>query len=264
MKLAQTRAVRWAARLSDRMHAHQVSEQATVIAFNIVYSLFPLALSLTAIGGFLVRGAAERAVLLAEIRAAFPAQLAREMVDVVNAAGSYPGLFGLVGFASLLLAGSNLFAAIEVSFARIFGVPPRGIVHQRAVAVLMILAFSVLLIVSVTASDLAVFLVGGPYLGLAGGWVVATLMQLMIYAVIPNVKVPFRALWPGAVLAGTAMQVITLVFPLYIRFFAGFNRFGDAFSLVFLVMTWAYFLAFILLAGAEVNAMRYADAGGGR
>ena len=44
------------------------------------------------------------------------------------------------------------FAAIEVSFARIFGVPPRGIAHQCAVAVLMILAFCALLIVSVAAS----------------------------------------------------------------------------------------------------------------
>jgi len=264
VKLAQTGAGRWVGRLAERMIAHQVSEQATVIAFNIVYSLFPLALSLTAIGGFLVRGTAERAVLLAEIRAAFPEQLAREMGDVINAAGSYSGLFGLVGFVTLLVAGSNLFAAIEVSFSRIFGVPPRGIVQQRAVAVLMILAFSLLLVVSVTASDAAVFLAGGPYLGLAGGWVFATLIQLMIYAVIPNVKIPFRALWPGAVLAGTALQVITLVFPLYIRYLAGFNRFGDAFSLVFLVMTWSYFLAFILLAGAEVIALRYADAGGGR
>ncbi len=264
MKVAQTRAVRWAARLIERMTAHQIGEQATVIAFNIVYSLFPLALSLTAIGGFIVRGAAERAVLLEEIRAAFPEELAREMGDVINAAGSYSGLFGLVGFVTLLWAGSNLFAAIEVSFARIFGVPSRGIMHQRAMAVLMILAFSLLLVVSLTASDAAVFLAGGPYLGLAGGWVFATLMQLVIYAVIPNVKIPFRALWPGAVVAGTALQVITLAFPLYLRYLGGFNRFGDAFSLVFLVMTWSYLLGFILLAGAEVIALRYADIGGGR
>ncbi|TMJ09130.1 MAG: YihY/virulence factor BrkB family protein [Bacillati bacterium ANGP1] len=278
MRIAETRAVRWAARLVERLDAHQVSEQATVIAFNIVYSLFPLALSLTALGGFIIQGAGERALLIAEIQAAFPEQLAREMADVVNAAGRYSGLFGLVGFASLLVAGSNLFAAIEVSFARIFGVPPRGIVHQRAVAVLMIVAFSALLVVSVAASEVAVFLTGGHrpaggasagwpggrYLGLMGGWVSATLIQVVIYLVIPNLRVPFRAVWPGAVLAGTGLQVITLVFPLYIRYLAGFNRFGDAFSLVFLVMTWSYFTAFIMLTGAEVTAMRYADVAAGR
>ncbi len=276
MKIGETRAVRWVVRFNGRLNAHLVGEQATVIAFNIVYAMFPLALSLTAIGGFIVHGAAARAQLLDTVRAAFPEQMAKEMTDVINAAGTYPGIIGLVGFATLLVAGSNLFAAIEVAFCRIFGVPPRGIVHQRAVAVLMILVFSALLIVSVASSNVAVFLrgshagpggshpvwPGGRYLGLIGGWVFAVLMQLVIYLVIPNARMSFRTVWPGAILAGTALQVITLAFPLYIRYFAGFNRFGDAFSLVFLVMTWAYFLGFILLAGAEVNAMRLAEAGG--
>jgi len=274
VRITEIRPVRWAIHFNDRLMAHQVSEQATVIAFNIVYAMFPLVLSLTAIGGFIVRGAVARGQLLAAVRAAFPIQLAKEMTDVINAAGNYPGIIGLVGFVTLLVAGSNLFAAIEVAFSRIFGVPPRGIVHQRAVAVMMILVFSALLVVSVAASNVAVFLrgsqpgpggphpvwPGGRYLGLIGGWVFTVLMQLVIYVVIPNARMPFRAVWPGAVLAGTALQATTLVFPLYIRYVAGLNRFGDAFSLVFLVMTWAYFLAFILLGGAEVIAMQFAKA----
>jgi uncharacterized BrkB/YihY/UPF0761 family membrane protein len=52
--------------------------------------------------------------------------------------------------------------------------------------------------------------------------------------------------------------ILTLVFPFYVRFFAGFNRFGDAFSLTFLAMTWFYVVAFTLLAGAEINALCYA------
>jgi membrane protein len=276
VKLAELRPIRAAIQFNDRLNAHQVGEQATVIAFNIVYAMFPLVLALTAIGGFIVRGAIARGHLLAAIRVAFPAQLAKEMSDVINTAGNYPGIIGLVAFITLVVAGSNLFAAIEVAFCRIFGVPPRGIVHQRAVAVLMILVFSALLVVSVAASDVAVFLrgsrigpggahltlPGGRYLGLAGGWAFVVLMLLVLYLVIPNARISLGVVWPGAVLAGTALQVTTLVFPLYIRYFAGFNRFGDAFSLVFLIMTWAYFLGFILLAGAEVNAMRYAKAAG--
>ena len=268
-RLRGARPITWGARFFERLGAHQTAEYATIIAFNIIYAMFPLALSLTALGGFLVHGDAARAQLLREIRAAFPAQVAREMTDVINTARSHSGLLGLVGFLSLLWAGSNLFAAIEGGFSRVFGVPSRGIVQQRAIAFLMILAFCALLILPVAASNVAV-LAGRPegippgsppprvatvYLGLAGGWVVATLLHLVTYAVIPNVRLPFRALWPGAVLAGTSLQVTTLAFPLYIRYLAGFNRFGDAFSLVFLVMTWSYFLALILLIGAEINAL---------
>jgi membrane protein len=268
-KLAGARPITGLTRFLGRLGEHQTGEQATIIAFNIIYAMFPLALSLTGLGGFLVHGDAARAQLLREVRAAFPAQVAREITDVINTARSHSGLLGIVGFLSLLWAGSNLFAAIEGSLSRIFGVRSRGIVRQRIVAFLMILAFGGLLVLSVAASNVAVLADlprgtppasppawGTPVvLGLAGGWGVAVLMHLVVYAVIPNVRLPFRALWHGAVLAGTSLQVITLVFPLYIRYLAGVNRFGDAFSRVFLVMTWSYFLAFVLLVGAEINAL---------
>lgn len=277
MSLADAGPVRLAGRLSKRLAQHQLAEQATIIAFNIIYAMFPLALSLAAIGGFAYRGGAARSGLLRAISAAFPAEVAREMADVVNAAGSHSGLLGVVGFIALLWAGSNLFTALETSFARIFGAAARGIVHQRLVAFFMILAFSVLLVLAVLASNFAILARGlgattpaahewgdGPVLGLAGGWVFAVLMPFVLYLVVPNVRMPWRAVWPGAILAGTALQLVTLLFPLYIRYLAGVNRFGDAFGLTFLLMTWSYLVAFVLLAGAEITALRYAaqDPGG--
>ncbi|HEX4834996.1 MAG TPA: YihY/virulence factor BrkB family protein [bacterium] len=268
MRLTQARPIKWLTRFADRMTQHQVGEQAAVIAFAAIYAMFPLVLTLTAIGGAILHEATVRAALIREVGAAFPEQIAKELADVITTAGTYSGLIGLVGFLSLFWAGSNLFAAIEVSFSRIFGVAPRGIVQQRAVAFLIILVFSALLVLSVAASNAVLLRPSrpgwerGPYLGVLGGWVFAMLMHLVIYAVVPNVRLPFRALWPGAVLAGTFLEIATLVFPLYIRHLAGFNRFGDAFGLIFLLMTWFYFLAYILLAGAEVIALRSASSTG--
>lgn len=270
MSVAGARPVGWAGRFLGRLAEDQLAEQATIIAFNIIYAMFPLTISLAAIVGFVYRGGPARAELLDAIHAAFPAEVAREMADVVKAAGSHSGLFGLIGFLSLFWAGSNLFTTIETSFAQIFGVPPRGIVHQRLVAFLMILVFSALLVLSVAASNLALLMgrqrghvpagagawTGGQVLGLLGGWAFAVLMHLVLYLSVPNVRLPFRAVWPGAVLAGTALQLVSLVFPLYIRYLAGVNRFGDAFGLTFLLMTWSYLVGFILLAGGEINALR--------
>lgn len=275
MSVGEARPVRWAGRFLRRLAEHQLAEQATIIAFNIIYAMFPLTLSLTAIGGYVYRGGPARISLLHAISAAFPAEVAREMADVITAAGSHSGLLGLIGFLSLFWAGSNLFTAIESSFARIFGAPPRGIAHQRVVAFLMILVYSALLVLSVAAAHVALLMGGHPgnvpagagawtsglVGGLLGGWAFAVLMPLLLYLMVPNVRLPFRALWPGAVLAGTALQLVTLVFPLYIRYLAGVNRFGDAFSLTFLLMTWSYLVAFILLGGAEINALRVAAQG---
>jgi len=64
VSLAEARAVRWAGIFLRRLTEHRLTEQATIIAFNIIYSLFPLALSLAAIGGYVYRGGEARAGLL--------------------------------------------------------------------------------------------------------------------------------------------------------------------------------------------------------
>lgn len=253
------------ARFVERLTQHQVAEQSTIIAFNIIYAMFPLAICLTAIGGYVFRSGPAHAGLLRALEAALPVQVAKEMADVINTAGRHSGLLGIIGFFALFWTGSNLFAAIEAAFAKIFGVAPRGIVHQRLVSFLMIIVFSALLLLAVGASNLA--LLGGrtlgrapvgEVLGLLGGWLFAILTPLALYLVVPNVRLPARALWPSALVAGTALQLVTLLFPCYIRYVAGVNRFGDAFSLTFLLMTWSYLVAFVLLFGAEVSALRAA------
>jgi len=166
---------------------------------------------LTAIGGVIFRGPAARALTLSEGQAAFPPQIAKDMIGVLDAARNYAGLFGLIGLVSLLWTGSNLFTAIEVSFSRIFGVPRRGLIFQRIVAFFMILVFAMVLVLSMAISNIAVLVtnaLGGhsgspqgwpvfPYLGMIGGWIFSTLMLLVIYCVIPNSRLPLRACGPA-------------------------------------------------------------------
>ena len=64
MILAKARPVRWAGAFLGRLSQHHLPEHATIIAFNIIYAMFPLALSLAAIGGYVYRGGAARTELL--------------------------------------------------------------------------------------------------------------------------------------------------------------------------------------------------------
>jgi hypothetical protein len=61
----------------ERLAHHQLAEQATVIAFNIIYAMVPLVICLTALCGFVCRGGPARAGLLHAIDAASPAEVAR-------------------------------------------------------------------------------------------------------------------------------------------------------------------------------------------
>jgi membrane protein len=269
------RPIRSCLRYIRRLTAHEVGYRAAIIAFNAVYVVFPLVLFLIAIGGFIFRGPSERALILGEVRAAFPGPIGADVTGVINAARTYAGLFGVIGFLVLLWTGSNLFAATEWSLSRIFDVPPRRFVPQRIIAVLTILVFTAVLIVSIAVLTVALLLVrlpgalhdvhpgwvGRGAAGFVGGWIVSTALLAVIYWMIPSTRLPFSTIWPGALAAGIAIQITTLIFPFYayMRDVAGLNRLGAAFSLVFLILTWFYVLSYILLLGAELNAFLYAS-----
>jgi len=68
-----------------------------------------------------------------------------------------------------------------------------------------------------------------------------------------------RELWPGVVIAGTAMELLTLLWPVYTHFSKGFSTYGAVFALVFLLASWLYFLAEFILLGAVANRMRFGE-----
>jgi len=61
-------------------------------------------------------------------------------------------------------------------------------------------------------------------------------------------------LTPGAALAGAGWTLATLGFGSYVAGFGHYNATYGSLSAVIVVLTWFYLSAFILLAGAELNA----------
>jgi uncharacterized BrkB/YihY/UPF0761 family membrane protein len=77
----------------------------------------------------------------------------------------------------------------------------------------------------------------------------------LIYKVVPNTSVPWRAVWPGALTATLAIAIVDYTFPLYLRE-SVFSSFGGTYVFVLIVLLWFYAVALILLAGAVINALR--------
>src|SRR5439155_13593140 len=74
---------------------------------------------------------------------------------------------------------------------------------------------------------------------------------------IPNRKQAFRKVIPGALLAGILFEVITLLFPLYLALNRGINQYGATFGLLFVLMTFFFFLGLITMVGVELNSVIY-------
>ena len=92
---------------------------------------------------------------------------------------------------------------------------------------------------------------------IAVGLLITFLILCLVYLTVPNRRVPWRAIWPGALGATLAVGVVDYGFPVYLQTVSSIARFGTTFVFVVIVLVWFYALAIIILGGAIINAMRF-------
>lgn len=80
-------------------------------------------------------------------------------------------------------------------------------------------------------------------------------LMLVIYTIIPNVKLRIRSIVPGAVFATIGWMALSQIFGIYAQFFAsrlsGYQIIGS----FIVLMIWLNFAALILVLGAIINAV---------
>ena len=245
----------------------RAGEGAILVAWQLLFSLFPLVVGILSIVGLVLSDPERQAAIAESIASQFPEQ-ASDLVAVISETRDLGSIFGIISIVGLLWSGSNLFGTMATVFARFYGVPDRAFVQQRLVSFLMMAVYAVLITVSVASSSLTGFLIGLseevlpfeiPNFAFVVGWMVsllsAILMFLVLYRVVPNARIKVWHVWRGAVLAGVLFVALAQIFPLYLHFLgAGFAAY-KALGVFLLLMTWFYFLAMILCAGALLNAV---------
>jgi uncharacterized BrkB/YihY/UPF0761 family membrane protein len=77
-----------------------------------------------------------------------------------------------------------------------------------------------------------------------------------IYRLVPKARMPWAAVWPGALGATVAIGVVDLAFPLYLDNISTL-RVGTSAVFVLIALVWFYVIALIVLAGAVINGLRF-------
>ncbi|HKB35751.1 MAG TPA: YihY/virulence factor BrkB family protein [Gemmataceae bacterium] len=238
--------------------------QAVLIAWNALTAIFPIALALVAVGGLILGLAGISADSISKLVAnLFPPDQQQTALDAINGVKQRSGLIGLIAFFGFLWVGSGLFGAMEGAFAIVYETDGRPFVRQKLMALAMMGLFTVLALVAVGSSTALAFLGQFPQLsGLAGaalGYAVSVLagclLFLVIYFVVPNRRQGLRNVWPGALFAGVAFNLLTLLFPIYIQINKGINQYGKTFAFLFIMLTFFYVFGLITMLGAEINAV---------
>jgi membrane protein len=242
-------------RLIASFGSSQAGNYASGLAFNAFLSMFPLILGLLAILGFATQAASTSASVLNAILGFFPQSAHDELVKTFTSVQQHSGLFGIIGLVGLLWSGSSLFTSMEFSLGIILGARQRSFLRQRGMALAMTVLFVVALVATIGVNSL-VALPGvvwffEPIIGL----LVWFGFMLAVYRLVPNHTYRVAELWPGVVIAGTAMELLTLLWPLYAGLSHNFSTYGSALALFFVLASWLYFLAEFILLGAVANRM---------
>jgi len=253
-------------RFYAKWSADRAGDGAILIAWQALLSLFPLILGLLSVLGYVLRDPEARASIVGGIASQFPSQFG-DLLGFLEETRDLGGILGIVSLLGLLWSGSTLFGAMAMVFNRFYGVADRGLVGQRLTAFVMIAIYAALIPVSVLASGISTFLVGVseqvlpfnvPGSAFVVGWLVsitsAAAMFLALYRLVPNTPLSFREIWRGALLATVLFVALSQIFPIYLGYMGGGFAVYKTLGVFFLMMTWFYFVANVIVLGAELNA----------
>jgi membrane protein len=246
-------------RLIGAFGSSQAGNYASGLAFNAFLSMFPLILGLLALLGFATQSSTTSDHVRSAIVGFFPTDASTGLKGAFEDIKQHPGLLGIVGIVGLLWSGGSLFTSMEFSLGMVIGTRQRPFLRQRGMALVMTILFVVAMVTTVGVSVLIALPGVGWLIEPIVGLIVWYAFMLAIYRLVPNRTYRVRNMWPGILIAGTAMEALTLLWPLYARLAHSVSTYGSVVGLFFVLASWLYFLAEFILLGAVANRMHCGD-----
>jgi membrane protein len=243
-----------------------------MVAYNLLLSVFPLALLALFIAGRVLESGELEQSVLQDLQQLFPNATDDTLQDALRRVRSSSTEFGIVALVASVWIGSSFWGALDTAFCRIYHVRCRSWGEQKRFAIVMLVVVLMFMAATVAvpavqtllrsrADDLPLGLSEVDELiygvTLLAGLVLLFAILCVIYWTVPNRLVPWRAIWPGAGAATVAIGVVDYAFPAYLSSISTLAEFGTTFVFILIVLIWFYALAAIILGGATINAMRF-------
>ena len=244
-----------------------------MVAYNLLLSLFPLALLALFIASQILQSAQLEDSVFRDLQRLFPSAAENTITGALNRVKESSTGIGVFALITSIWFGSSFWGALDTAFCRIYHVECRSWLRQKRFALVMlvvVLAFMAATVLIPAAQSILVSGAKGLPFGLnevkglvyavtlGFGLVILFLILALIYWVVPTGRVPWDAVWPGAVLATLAIGVVDYGFPVYLTNVSTIGQqLGSTLVFIVIVLLWFYALAIILLGGAVVNALRF-------
>jgi membrane protein len=259
-----------------KAYEDNVTGMAAMVAYNLMLSVFPLALVALFVAGRILSSEDIEASVVDDLERLFPDAAESTLLDGLRRVQESSTTVGIVAVVAATWFACSFWGALDTAFCRIYHRECRSWVRQKAFGLGMLGVVLLFFVASVSIPALQAFVTRGtsdlPFgLGdvrgliyvvtLLGGLVLLFAILCLIYWRVPRGPVPWRCVWPGAAGALVAIAIVDYGFPLYLANVTTL-RIGTSFVFVLIVLVWFYALAIIVLAGAVVNELRFEGRGG--
>jgi YihY family inner membrane protein len=243
-----------------------------MVAYNLLLSVFPLALLALFIAGRVLESGDLEQSVLQDLRQLFPSATDATLEDALRRVRSSSTEFGIVALVASVWIGSSFWGALDTAFCRIYHVRCRSWGEQKRFAVVMLVVVLLFMAATVAVPAIQTLLRSSaqdlPFglsevdalvyaMTLVAGLLLLFAILCVIYVSVPNRFVPWGAVWPGALAATLAIGIVDYAFPAYLNSISTLAEFGTTFVFVVIVLVWFYAIAVIILGGATINAMRF-------
>lgn len=263
---------------------HDALSLAAAVSFYTALSFAPLVLLLVSLGGLL--GEDTKYELLGQFSHYLGPRSAELTKGVVEASARNATPTGsawrtVIGTVGLLFTASAVFGQLQASLNTVWGVTAtpatpgsrtRGRLweisvtlwawlRKRLMSMGMVLVVLFILFVSLVVSSLL-----GAFIAISDGnkaiaWAidfvasvaVATLLFAAIFKVLPDIEVPWRGVWLGAIFTSLLFNVGKLGLSVYIDKAGVGKEYGEAVGGLIALLVWVYYSCVALLLGAEIT-----------
>jgi membrane protein len=254
----------------------QGSRLAAALAYYTTFSLAPLLVVVLAIAGLAGGREAAQGLVMAQVQDLFGVE-GREFIQsmIENATVKSTGIVAsMIGTVTLLLGALGAFNELQNALNRIWDVQPKPLtgwgprimqfVLKRLLSFSMVVGIGFLLLVSLIISAgisaMSDYFGGFPVvpetllqiLNQLISLGIITLLFALIFKFIPDAKISWRHVWPGALVTAVFFTLGKYLIGLYLGKSNVGSTFGAAGSLA-LIMVWIYYSSQILFLGAELT-----------
>jgi membrane protein len=245
-----------------------VSKFAASLAFYTLFSLGPVLIILLAIVGALSGEDAARTEIVDRARWLIGSRSVEIISTALDEGRVNSSTATFLGITGLLIGATAVFVNLQDALNAIWGVAPKPgwaiwpFIRKRLVSFLMILGLGLILMLSFMVSTTVATLreYAGPAVPSLGTplaiadftlWIaILTVSFGVIYKVLPDARVAWPDVWPGAALAALLFTVGRTLIGVYLAQSTVGSAFGTAGSLV-IFLIWIYYSAQIFLLCSE-------------